>query len=46
MTNAPAYFVDLMSRVSMEFLNKFVVVFVDGLPRSRKGEYEHMGHCG
>ena len=31
LTNAPAYFVDLMRRVFREYLNKFVMVFVDDL---------------
>ena len=31
LTNAPAYFVDLMRRVFKEYLNKFVMVFVDDI---------------
>ena len=31
LTNASTYFVDLMSMVFREFLNKFVVVFVDDI---------------
>ena len=31
LTNAPAYFVDLMRRVFREYLNKFVMVFVDDI---------------
>ena len=28
-TNAPAYFMNLMNKVFMEYLDKFVVVFID-----------------
>ena len=31
LTNAPAYFIDLMRRVFGEYLNKFVMVFVDDI---------------
>ena len=31
LTNAPAYFVDLMRRVFREYLNKFVMVFVNDI---------------
>ena len=44
LTNAPAYFVDLMSRVFREFLNKFVVVFVDDILIFSKSEEEHAQH--
>jgi hypothetical protein len=44
LTNAPAYFMCLMNKVFMEYLNKFVVVFIDDiLVYSRNGE-EHEGH--
>ena len=42
--NAPTYFVDLMSRVFREFLNKFVVVFVDDILIFSKSEEEHALH--
>ena len=29
LTNAPAFFVDLMNRVFWEYLDKFVLVFID-----------------
>ena len=31
LTNAPAYFIDLMRRVFREYLNKFVMVFVNDI---------------
>ena len=40
LTNAPAYFVDLMSRVFREYLNNFVVVFVDDILVFSKSEEE------
>ena len=44
LTNAPAYFVDLRSRAFREFLNKFVVVFVDDILVFSKSEEEHAQH--
>ena len=44
MTNAPAYFMDLMSSVFREFLNKFVVVFVDDILIFSTDEEEHARH--
>jgi hypothetical protein len=31
LTNAPAYFINLMNKVFMEYLDKFIVVFIDGI---------------
>jgi hypothetical protein len=31
LTNAPAYFMNLMNKVFMQFLDKFVVVFIDNI---------------
>jgi hypothetical protein len=31
LTNAPAYFMNLMNKVFMEYLDKFVVVFIDDI---------------
>ena len=42
--NAPAYFVDLMSRVFRKLLNKFVVVFIDDILIFSKNEEEHALH--
>ena len=40
----PAYFVDLMSRVFRDVLNKFVVVFVDDLLVFSKSMEENTVH--
>ena len=44
MTNAPAYFVDLMNRVFWEFLDKFVLVLIDYILVYSKSEKEHEKH--
>ena len=36
LTNAPAYFMNMMNKVFMEFLDKFVVVFIDDILVTRK----------
>ena len=43
-TNAPAYFMYLMNKVFMEFLDKFVVVFIDDILVFSKIEEEHAKH--
>jgi hypothetical protein len=42
LTNAPAYFIYLMNKVFMEYLDKFVVVFIDDILifSETKEEYE------
>jgi hypothetical protein len=41
LTNAPAYFMYLMNKVFMEYLDKFVVLFIDDiLVYSRNEEHE------
>ena len=41
LTNAPAYFMYLMNKVFMEYLDKFVVVFIDDILVFSKNEEEH-----
>ena len=43
LTNAPAYFMYLMNKVFMEFLDKFVV-FIDDILIFSKTEEEHAEH--
>jgi hypothetical protein len=44
LTNAPAYFMYLMNKVFMEYLDKFVVVFIDDIMIFSKNEEEHDEH--
>jgi hypothetical protein len=44
LTNAPAYFMYLMNKVFMEYLDKFVVVFIDDILIYSKTEKEHEEH--
>jgi hypothetical protein len=44
LTNAPTYFVNLMNKVFMKFLEKFVVVFIDDILVYSKTEEEHAEH--
>jgi hypothetical protein len=44
LTNAPTYFMNLMNKVFMKFLDKFVVVFIDDILVYSKTEEEHAEH--
>jgi hypothetical protein len=44
LTNAPAYFLYLMNKVFMEYLDKLVVVFIDDILIYSKTEEEHEEH--
>jgi hypothetical protein len=41
LTNALAYFMYLMNKVSMEYLDKFVMVFIDDILVYSRSEEEH-----
>jgi hypothetical protein len=41
LTNAPAYFMYLTNKVFMEYLDKFVVIFIDDILIFSKMEEEH-----
>jgi hypothetical protein len=44
LTNAPAYFMYLMNIVFMDYLDKFVVVFIDDILIYSQNEQEHEEH--
>ncbi|GJY80363.1 putative nucleotidyltransferase, ribonuclease H [Tanacetum coccineum] len=44
LTNAPAVFMDLMNRIFHEFLDKFVIVFIDDILVFSKSKEEHEDH--
>jgi hypothetical protein len=44
LTNAPAYFMNLMNKVFMDYLDKFVVVFIDDILIFSRSKEEHEGH--
>ncbi|GKD06746.1 putative reverse transcriptase domain-containing protein [Tanacetum coccineum] len=44
LTNAPAVFMDLMNRVCIPYLDKFVIVFIDDILIYSRNEEEHANH--
>jgi len=44
LTNVPAYFMYLMNKVFMEYLDKFVVVFIDDILVFSQSEEDHEEH--
>jgi hypothetical protein len=44
LTNASAYFMYLMNKVFMEYLDKFLVVFIDDILVYSKSEEEYVEH--
>jgi hypothetical protein len=44
LTNAPAFFTHLMNKVLMDFLDTFVVIFIDDILIYSKSEAEHEKH--
>lgn len=44
LTNAPAFFMNLMNKVFMEYFDKFFVVFIDDILIYSKDEETHVEH--
>jgi hypothetical protein len=44
LANAPAYFMYMMNKVIMEYLDKFVVVFISDILVYSGSEEEHVEH--
>jgi hypothetical protein len=44
LTNAPAYFMNLMNKVFMEYLDRFIVVFIDDILIYSKSDGDHEEH--
>jgi hypothetical protein len=44
LTNAPAYFLNLMNNVFMEYIDRFIVVFIDDILVYSKNDSDHEEH--
>jgi hypothetical protein len=44
LTSAPAYFMYLMNKIFVEYLDKFVMVFIDDILVYSRSEEEHKEH--
>jgi hypothetical protein len=44
LTNAPAYFMYMINKAFMKYLDKFIVVFIDDILVYSRNEEEHEGH--
>jgi hypothetical protein len=44
LTNAPGYFMNLMNKVFMEYLDRFIVVFIDDILIYSKSDSDHEEH--
>jgi hypothetical protein len=44
LTNALAYFMYMMNKVFMEYLDKFIMMFIDDILVYSRNEEEHEGH--
>jgi hypothetical protein len=44
LTNAPTYFMNLMNKVFMEYLDRFIVVFIDDILIYSRNESDHEQH--
>jgi hypothetical protein len=44
LTNAPAYFLNLMNKVFMEYLDRFIMVFIDDILIYSKSDSDHEEH--
>jgi hypothetical protein len=44
LTNAPAYFMNLMNKVFMEYVDRFIVVFIDDIFIYSKNDSDHEEH--
>jgi hypothetical protein len=44
LTNAPTYFMDLIGNAFLEYLDKFIGVFINGILVYSKSEEEHEEH--